>query len=52
MIRIDDEDIGVIIEVTYAEETIEAVRLKALNHSNVNQYAKNLRQAGIRTILK
>ena len=48
----DDEDVGIIIEIKYADENIEAVRLKVLNYSNVNQYVKNLRQAGIRTILK
>ena len=46
------EDVGIIIEIKYADENIEAVRLKVLNYSNVNQYVKNLRQAGIRTILK
>ena len=53
MIRIDDSDVGIILEVKYAEEgQMEKECRKALDQIREKNYAENMRLDGVRTILK
>lgn len=53
MIRIDDSDVGIILEVKYAEEgQMERECQKALNQIKEKNYAENMRLDGVHTILK
>ena len=52
MIRMDDSDIGIIIEVKYAENNEEAECQKALRQIDEKRYATELKQEGISRILK
>ncbi|MCD7765954.1 MAG: PD-(D/E)XK nuclease domain-containing protein, partial [Lachnospiraceae bacterium] len=52
-IEIEDEEIGIIIEVKYAEnEQFERECQKALKQINDNDYTAQLREDGMRTLLK
>lgn len=52
-IEIDDEEIGIIIEVKYAHDTnLEAGCQEALRQIEKNNYAEQLREEGMKTILK
>ena len=52
MIRIDDADIGIIIEVKYADTGAETECRKALRQIDEKGYAKELRKEGIAVVLK
>lgn len=53
MIRIDDSDIGIIIEVKYSEsEQLEGECKKALNQIQSKQYARAFHQEGICRVIK
>ena len=52
MIRMDDSDIGISIEVKYAENNEEAECQKALRQIDEKRYATELKQEGISRILK
>ena len=52
MVRIDDSDIGIIIEVKYAESSELAECQKALKQIEEKRYAAELKQEGISQILK
>lgn len=52
-IEIDDEDIGIIIELKYSEDAdLDAACERALEQIEKNQYEEQLRDAGMGTILK
>lgn len=52
-IEIDDEEIGIIIKVKYAHDTnLEAGCQEALRQIEKNNYAEQLREEGMKTILK
>ncbi|MDO4338878.1 MAG: AAA family ATPase [Eubacteriales bacterium] len=52
-VEIDDEDIGIIIEVKYAHNAdLESGCTEALEQINKNGYAEQLREDGMQTILK
>ena len=53
LIRIEDEDVGIVIEVKYAEDgKLEEECEKALQQVVDLRYAEELEEEGIRTILK
>ena len=52
MVRIDDSDIGIIIEVKYAESSEQAECQKALKQIEEKRYAAELKQEGTSQILK
>ena len=52
MIRIDDADIGIIIEVKYADTGAETECRKALRQIDEKGYAKELQKEGIAVVLK
>ena len=52
MIRIDDTETGIIIEVKYAEQQMEEVCRKALEQINEKRYAEALHREGISLVLK
>lgn len=52
MIRIDDSYTGIIIEVKYTENDVDAVCLKAIRQINDKHYDAELVQSGIKHILK
>ena len=52
MIRMDEGNTGIIIEVKYAEENPEAACRRALEQIQEKGYAQGMRSEGIQTILK
>lgn len=52
MIRIDDAETGIIIEVKYAEQKMEEVCRKALEQIDEKRYAEALHREGISLVLK
>ena len=52
MIRMDEGNTGIIIEVKYAGENPEATCRRALEQIQEKGYAQGMRQDGIQTILK
>lgn len=52
MIRIDDADEGIILEVKYAETDMEAECEKAIRQINEKGYAGDWKKEGIHTVLK
>ncbi len=53
MVEIDDEDIGIIIEVKYADNAdLEATCRKALEQIEEKRYDERLLDAGMQTIFK
>ena len=53
LIRIDDSDVGIIIEVKYSENDIEDIECrKAITQIDQKQYADEFRDNGIGTIWK
>ena len=53
LVEIEDEEIGIVIEVKYADNAdLEAGCRGALEQIEKNQYAEQLRDVGMQTILK
>lgn len=52
LVRIDDEDIAILIEVKYAENSLESESLKGMKQINETRYIESLRYAEIHTVLK